>query len=303
VNFSLNYFFTAVSNDAPRWVRLAAGFGPTQFYVNGVRFLEGEYAWLLPGLYPVLVCAPLDWCNSWGHVPTQPRFVEIDSHETKTILAASRAEYAQRIRDWQFDLAEWKRLGGVDIACQKLFEASRLTMRMLVENAIGEGGFQAEVASYGNIASKPALHYAAPYRRMFGADLTPALDFEVFVPRKMFAHAYGADGRALAQEINSSTALDLDTFAAVLPAVPEAWQPAVLWGGTGTRIQPRFQESPPHPSSPPLGERVPEGRVRGNRAASKRHRTGTASSPTAPSTPSSTIRSTSKRNHRRASCR
>jgi hypothetical protein len=230
VNFSHSHFFTVVSNDAPRWVRIATDYGPAKLHLNGVSLKDGDSARLTPGLYPVLVHAPLDWCNSWGHVATQPRFVEITEAEARAATAARQALYAVQLRDWEFDVAEWKRLGGVDVACQKLFEASRLTMRVLVENAIGDGGFQAEVASYGNIASKPALHYAAPYRRMFGADLTPECDFECFVPRKMFAHAYGADGRTLAQEINSSTTIDLDNFAAAFPVVPEAWKPAVLWG-------------------------------------------------------------------------
>src|SRR5512141_607144 len=107
-----------------------------------------------------------------------------------------------------------------------MFEASRLVMRMLVENAIGAGGFQAEVSHYGNIASKPALRYAALYRRMFGVDLTSECDFECCLPRKMFADAYGADGRALAQEINSTTEIDLGMFAAGFPIVPENWKPA-----------------------------------------------------------------------------
>jgi hypothetical protein len=230
VNFSQSYFFTVISNDAPRWVRIATTFGGATAYVNGVALRDGEAAHLAPGLYPLLLHARLDWCNSWGHVPAQPRFIEITAAEAQAITAARQVEFAQEMRDWEFDLAEWKRLGGVDIAGQRLFEASRLTMRMLVENAIGAGGFQAEVGAYGNIASKPALHYAAPYRRMFGVDLTPEPDFEVFLSRKMFAHAYGAGGRTLAQEINSSTTIDLDNFAAVLPVVPEAWKPAVLWG-------------------------------------------------------------------------
>lgn len=164
VNFSQSFFYTVISNDAPRWVQLATLYGDSTAYINGVALNDGEAVHLSPGLYPFMFHARLDWCNSWGHVPAQPRFIEITETEAKAITAAHQAKFALQMRDWEFDIAKWKRLGGADIACQKLFEGSRMMMRILVENAIGVGGFQAEVSHYGNIASKPVLRYATPYQ-------------------------------------------------------------------------------------------------------------------------------------------
>jgi hypothetical protein len=229
VNFNQSYFFTVISNDSPRWIRIATDYGSATVYLNGIALKDGEAAHLSEGLYPMMVHATLDWCNEWGHVWMQPRLIEISAAEAKAITAERQSLYEQQLRDWDFDVSEWKRLGGVDIESQKLFEGSRLVMKMLVENAIGVGGFQAEVAHYGNIASKAALGYAAPYWRMFGMDLTPECDFECFLPRKIFAHAYGSDGQALSQEINGTPAIDLEMFAAAFPVVPEKWKPAVLW--------------------------------------------------------------------------
>jgi hypothetical protein len=78
-------------------------------------------------------------------------------------------------------------------------------------------------------ASRPPARYAVAYRTMFGVNASPYDDVTAFLPRKMFAHLYRPGGRALAQDISGSPAVDLDYFAALFPIVREAWKPAVLW--------------------------------------------------------------------------
>lgn len=75
----------------------------------------------------------------------------------------------------------------------------------------------------------------------------------------MFAHAYGADGQMLAQDINGTPAIDLENFTATFPIVPEAWKPAILWGWhqhakmrateKGTNERNKRTGSAPQPSS------------------------------------------------------
>lgn len=81
--FSRNYFYTVIRNDASRWVRVALGFGSAKMYLNGVRLEEGDAVKLEPGLYPMMVTAPITWMNSWGRHLMEPALTEVSSEEAE----------------------------------------------------------------------------------------------------------------------------------------------------------------------------------------------------------------------------
>jgi hypothetical protein len=132
--------------------------------------------------------------------------------------------------DWKYDLSEWERSGGKDVAFAKLFLRSSRMMRLFCQEGVGTGGFQAEIGHYSVIATEPPARYATAFRKVFGHDLSPHPDISHYVPRKMFGHVYREEGEAMAQDIGGSPEVKPRTFAALYPIVPETWKPAVLWG-------------------------------------------------------------------------
>jgi hypothetical protein len=228
--WSRNYFYTVIRNEQPRWVRVRTGHRPARVYLNGVCLDDDDCAHIERGLYAMLVCAPIDWMNPWGRHLMQPRLIQQTQQQAKDLVARRREECAARLRDWQFDLEQWQRSGGMHVEYLKLQEIGRLVMYLHYREAVGTGGFQAELTHYSNIATGYASRYAPAYRNVFGRDVSPYDDITHFLPRKMFVHVYGDGGKPVAQEINGSPSVGAELFACLLPVVPEKWKAAVLWG-------------------------------------------------------------------------
>jgi len=126
-------------------------------------------------------------------------------------------------------VAQSKRLGGVNIENDKLFRAGRRFMYMLYREAVGTGGFQAEVGHYNKDTTDGPNRYATAYRHCFGYDVSPLPDITHYLTRNAFVYLYPDNGKPWAQDINGSVQLDGSYFAALFPIVPDAWKPAMLW--------------------------------------------------------------------------
>jgi len=228
--FTHNYFYAVVRNERPRWVRVATDPGDATIYLNGVRLEPGEGAHLAKGIYPLLVEAPIGWMNPWGRHLMRPRLVEITEDEAEGTTAQAKARHAARVETWRADVARWEASGGASVAYADLLGRSRFMMYMFCREAVGTGGYTAELAHYGGIAEKGPARYAAAHRAVFGYDVSPKHEMADLLPRKMFVHAYPSEGKPVAQEINSTPNAPPELFAALFPLVREKHRPAVLWG-------------------------------------------------------------------------
>lgn len=239
--FSTNYFYTVVENDRPRWVRLETGSSIAHAYLAGQRLAEGDCVQLAKGLYPLLVVAKIDIAFPHRRFLLRPRLVEQTAEQVKAHDAARQAEHQAKLKEWQFDCAEWRRSDEADQRFVNLFEMSKRKMYWHYRLGVGTGGFQAEVGSYSLLGIQGPDVYAPAYRNMFCVDASPYDDITHYVPRKMFGqvfrpYAAGDPKRGkpprpdpLAQDINGSPALAPRMLAAMFPIVPEPWKPTALW--------------------------------------------------------------------------
>ena len=239
--FSTNCFYTVIENDQPRWVRLDLHGRFAHAYLVGARAESGDCFRLERGLYPLLVVAAIDLAFSHRRFLLQPCLVEVSEEQVKAHQAQRLAEYQERLSDWEFEVAEWRRMGGADQRFVKLFEMGKRKMYQHYRTGVGTGGFQAEVGSYSLLGIQGPDIYATAYRNMFCVDASPYEDITHYVPRKMFAQvcrpAQSPDPRRgkpampnpLAQDINGNPSLTPRMFAAMFPIVPEHWKPAALW--------------------------------------------------------------------------
>jgi hypothetical protein len=228
--FTHNYFYAVVRNETPRWVRVATDPGHATVYVGGVRLEPGETAHLAKGLYPLLVEAPIEWMNPWGRHLIRPRLVQVTEAEAEAATARAEARHAFYLDTWRADVERWTASGGAGVAYADLFGRTRFMMYLFAREAVGTGGYTAELTHYGGIAEKPPARYAAAHRTVFGYDVSPKHEMADLLPRKMFCHAYPSGGEPVAQEINSTPNAPPELFAALFPVVREAHRPAVLWG-------------------------------------------------------------------------
>jgi hypothetical protein len=120
------------------------------------------------------------------------------------LLAREKVEYEARLAEWEVDTAEWKRLGGADVEYYKLFRAGRRIMYLLYREAVGTGGFQAEVAHYNKDTTDGPDRYATAFRHCFGYDVSPLPDMTHYLTRNAFVHVYPDGGKPRAQDINGS---------------------------------------------------------------------------------------------------
>jgi hypothetical protein len=142
---------------------------------------------------------------------------------------------------FSFDVAEWKRLGKVNMDCQRIFETGRQMMYQHYREAVGTGGFRGECAHYGLKATEMPAEYAPCYRGMFGRDVSPYPDITHLLPRLVFCHIYPEPWRPFGQEgakgegkpvpldINGWSQIWGNYFASLYPMTPEKWRPAMLW--------------------------------------------------------------------------
>ncbi len=233
--FTTGYYYTAISNDRGRWVRLSLGNGQATAVLAGTPVAEGDCVRLQPGLYPLMVRAGIDWTASSNRQTMRPRLTEVDDETAKESIEWRKAEHAAQQAGFETDVAEWKASGGQSVAYRKLYHRGRHNMYVFGREAVGTGGMQGEVALYSQIATPPPIRYAAAHRGMFGVDATPWADIVDVVPRKMFAHVYRPTG-PVALEINGYPELNAGFFAPGFPLVQASWQPAVLWAWNQTML-------------------------------------------------------------------
>jgi len=228
--FSTNFFYCVVRNDEPRWVQFEAGpHNAAVVYLNGIRLTDGEVAKIERGSYPMLVEAYIDQINPWGRQLICPRLVELSTDAAGEIIVRQKAQHEVELAKWRERREEWEQTGQLDLRCRDLFERSRHMMYLFCREAVGDGGFQAELTHYSGIAEKAPARYMSAHLQMFGYHVSPQADIESLLPRKMFVHAYPPDSDPRALEINGTPQVDNELFAALMPVVREPWKAAVLW--------------------------------------------------------------------------
>ena len=222
---------TVFQSREPQVVKVNLPFGRAgkpRMAIAGQPVEHGQLLELDKGLYPATVAVSI--AAKWGsYAPTLDNATDEDVAAAKAALPAALADYEQAHKDWEFDRAEWERLDGASIDHIKLFEMGRRMMFLHYREAVGTGGFQAEVGGYSAIATAAAAMYAPGYRNMFGRDCSPYGDITHYVPRKMFAHVYPAQREPYAQDVNGTPKISPATFGILFPVVPDEWKPAVLW--------------------------------------------------------------------------
>jgi hypothetical protein len=238
---STAYFYAVIDNDRPRWVTVSFGEDRAKTavgWLNGTRVAAGDCVQLERGLYPFMIEAAVEQTSAWGAIMMEPRLTELSDDEAAGVIAARRAAHEQERKDWEFDRAESERLGGADPRYVKLFELGRFLMQICVQEGVGEGGYKS--SSYSAMNMEGPHRYAAAYRTMFGRDLTPAKDVELYLPRMMFQHVYLPDGTRRWQDIDGPPGLTVEEyiekrdasgglFQGLFPLTPLKWKPAVLW--------------------------------------------------------------------------
>ncbi len=235
---SKSYFFTVIRNDEPRWVQLKTDSGAT-VYLNGVRLQENDYFRIEPGLYPMMVQIGIGVTNPWGVIAMEPRLVEVSEQEAQEGIEAARNRYERRLAVWQHNHDEWTRTGGADLRFTRLFERTRMLMRLNYQQGIGAGGAQGSTVF--PMGHEGPNKYATAYRNVLGREVSGLNDVTHYLPFKMFTRVYRDDGDDLMQEIvgepdlyirnvyHETRDLTGDFFAAMFPIIPEDWQPAALW--------------------------------------------------------------------------
>ena len=202
--------------------------GRPQLILNGHRLADGQVVRLEKGLYPVFILARM--LLAWGKF--QPRLeaaTDKDIEGAKSLWEREGNDYKARLAEWEMDVAESRRLGGVNMEYIKLFRAGRRAMYLLYREAVGTGGFQAEVAHYNKDTTDGPNRYATAYRHCFGYDVSPFPDITHYLTRNAFVYIYPDKGRPWAQDINGSVRIGGSYFAALFPIVPDPWKPTMLW--------------------------------------------------------------------------
>lgn len=239
VSRSNSYWFVAMRNDQPRWVRLHTRHGGVDHYLNGVHLRDNSVVFLEPGMYAWLSTGPIGQVNPWARAFMEPKWMEVSSEEAAKAKEAAHLRFEQEMADWRAELQFWERGGGENLAYQRTAAMSRHIMEMVFAEMLGRGGF---LAGADRVIGMDGPHkYAFAHLNVRGT--VPGLDEEAgdFLIRSLFAHPHRADRRVAAQEISGfpgfKTAtypdggrdLAVDLFAGLFPLTRSEWQPAVMW--------------------------------------------------------------------------
>lgn len=223
--------YTVLDAREPGLYKVANAFsnsGRVQMILAGRRVADGQVVRLEKGLYPMLLFGRM--MIAWNKF--QPRLERADENDlaaSKDLVEAERRDYQARLAEWEIDCREHERLGGANIEYVKLFRTGRRIMYLLYREAVGTGGFQAEVGHYNKDTTDGPNRYASAYRRAFGYDVSPMPDITHYLPRHVFTYIFPDGGKPWAQDINGSVRIGGGYFAALLPITPPEWQPAMLW--------------------------------------------------------------------------
>ncbi len=228
--FSTSYFYIVLRNDKKRWVQFKPGPHDAVVYLSGVRLERDEVARLKSGLHPMLVETYIDQINPWGRQLMRPSLVELPHVQALKCIKQQKTTHENEQIEWIKRIMEWEQFGGLDLACRDLFLRSRHMMYLFCREAVGTGGFQAELTHYSGIAEKPPARYMSAHLQMFGTHVSPQEDIEALLPRKMFVHVYPEKKEPWAVEINGTPQLQNELLASLYPVVSEKLQPVVKWG-------------------------------------------------------------------------
>ncbi len=194
-----------------------------QMALAGKLLAHGQVVKLEPGYYPWIAMA--QWRMKWGHFapgiwPYKEGADEAWAQQAEKITS----KYETRKSAYDTVLATWKRTGGGGPAFARLMRLARFTSYLHCTDAVGRGGFQAEVSHYSLDAMSGHAKLWPAYRRVMGYDLTPDFQYPAYIPRKLVGGP---------QDINGTTAIPNTFFAALFPVIREDWQPEVLsaWQG------------------------------------------------------------------------
>lgn len=197
--------------------------GVTSLWIDGAKVDFNGCCRIKPGLHALSAVCTM---TAERHT-VAPRPVTPDSPEMK----GKRAEHTFKMALWKENCDEWERLGGADSLWSQCLRKGFAHMYAHYRVGIGDGGFQAEVGSYADIASWYPMVYAGIYTRMFGRLPSPYPDVTHLVPRRMMQVYFPADGGTpSAVKLNSSHGLNSGHCAAMMPALPERFRAPVLWG-------------------------------------------------------------------------
>ena len=239
VTRSNSYWFMAMRNDKPRWVRLHTRHGGVDNYVNGVRLRENDVVFLEEGMYAWLTTGPIGQVNPWARAFMEPKWIELSDEEVIAAKTAARNRYENEMADWRAEQQFRERGGGENLAYQRTAAMSRHIMEMVFSEMLGRGGF---LAGADRIIGMDGPHKYA-FAHLNARGTVPGLDAESadFLIRSLFVHPHRDDRKVPAQEISGFPGfksaqypdggrdLAVDLFAGLFPLVREEWRPAVMW--------------------------------------------------------------------------
>jgi hypothetical protein len=240
MSHTVGYYYLVVRNDAERWVKFDTNNGSIEAYLGGTRIAGGDVMRLKAGMYPLLVVGPLGDVKPWGKVFMEPKFTQLTAEEAQPVIATARARFEDRLKDWEFDTAQWERTGGSDVRFLRDFEHAGAIMALVFGETPGEGGMA--LGGEDMLSIDGPNKYAMAHRVAMGTNPTRLDDVAAILPYKMFVHTMRADGKALGLEANglanfqsasypdNSRPTTMDNFATLYRLARDEWKPAVLWG-------------------------------------------------------------------------
>ncbi len=213
--------YTVIKVDKPGKYTI---FNPTsranlsQLALAGKLLSHGQVVKLKPGYYPLMAMA--QWRMKWGHfAPGIWPYKEGAEKAWAKQAEKLKGKYETRKSAYDTVLATWKRTGGGNPAFTRLMRLARFTSYLHCTDAVGRGGFQAEVGHYSLDAMSGHAKLWPAYRRVMGYDLAPDFQYPDYIPRKLVGGP---------QDINGTTAIPNRFFAALFPSVREQWKTDVL---------------------------------------------------------------------------
>lgn len=223
--------YTVINVPDARHVKIRAPFsksGRVQVVLNGMRVEHEQVVRLEKGLYPMLVALRLgvDWTSL---EPWFEQATDEDARKYRQTIAVRKQEYQEQLKDWEFDMQQWTRLGGADLNFLRIHEQGRRMMYLFCREACGTGGYQTESGHYFNDGIDGPDRYAAGYRTMFGQDISTFFDIAAYIPRMIAATVYPDNGKSRHLNISSAASANGERIAALFPIIPDRLKPAVLW--------------------------------------------------------------------------
>ena len=236
VYHSESVFYTVIRNDKPGWYEFNIGSDhkDSRTWLNGVEIEEGHVMQLDKGLYTVLIQVQIGQTEPWGREMLAARFTHLPDGKVRRstvdeVNAEIRARHGQAVAFWKTESAEWKARDGEDLDCLRMVWKGREQMFQHLRFGIGDGGFQAEVTHYGNIAAHYPLLYAALHRTVFGRDVSTYPDASLVLCRQLMQTQFSGN-RPIILDLNVKGRFDAVWCANLFPLVPDRYRPHVLWG-------------------------------------------------------------------------